>query len=198
METFTIEDIRSWNPCYDPARHLPETWSGTFVKILKHKAIPAQDKLWVVCREELISAKTLRFFAVWCARQVEHLLQDERSISAIKVAERFANGDATNKELLTAYVDARNAVKNIAEVAEAAVETAARDSYVAAAAYTAAYAAYATASNDTKDAARHAACTAADAAANDATYTSAYTWYVIKNTARENQVKKLIEMVEAD
>jgi hypothetical protein len=43
--------------------------------------------------------KTQRLFAVWCARQVQHLMTDLRSINALDVAERHANGEATNEEL---------------------------------------------------------------------------------------------------
>lgn len=109
VKTFTISDIRSWKPCYDPARHLPEDWQGTALDILRHKEIPPQDKLWVVCREGLIDAKTLRLFAVWCARQVQHLMTDPRSIAALDIAERFAHGAATKEELAAAEAAARAA-----------------------------------------------------------------------------------------
>ena len=99
MKRFSIADIRSWKPCYDPAKHLPEDWTGTALDILRHETIPPENKLWVVCREELISAKTLRLFAVWCARQLQHLMTDTRSIEALAVAERYANGKATDGEL---------------------------------------------------------------------------------------------------
>ena len=102
MKTITITDIRSWKPCYDLSKHLPEDWQGTVLDILKMDTIPAQDRFWVVLREELIDAKTLRLFAVWCARQVQHLITDPRSIAAIDTAEKYANGQATNEELATA------------------------------------------------------------------------------------------------
>jgi hypothetical protein len=44
-----------------------------------------------------------RLFAVWCARQVQHLMTDERSIAALDVAERHANSDATDDELAAAW-----------------------------------------------------------------------------------------------
>ena len=40
-------------------------------------------------------ARTWRLFAVACARQVQHLMTDPRSIAALDVAERFANGAGT-------------------------------------------------------------------------------------------------------
>ena len=59
----TINDIRSFKPCYDPTKYLPEDWRGTAVDILRVTACPFEDRLWVVLREELIDAKTLRLFA---------------------------------------------------------------------------------------------------------------------------------------
>jgi hypothetical protein len=130
MRTFTIRDIRSWNPCYDPVKYLPENWSGTVVDILDHEEIPTHDKLWVVCRVDLIPAKTLRLFAVWCARQVQHLMSDPRSLAALDVAERFANGQATDQELTAARDAARDAACAAARDAACA---AARDAACAAA-----------------------------------------------------------------
>ena len=109
MKTFTINDIRLWEPCYDPERYLPEGWEGNVADILRKNEIPAQDRLWVVCRKGLISDKILRLFAVWCARQVEHLMTDERSIRALDVAEAYANGVASDSELDVARAAARAA-----------------------------------------------------------------------------------------
>jgi len=53
LKIFTIEDIRSWMPCYDPIRHLPEGWSGTVLDILKNGEISIRDRFWVVLGEEL-------------------------------------------------------------------------------------------------------------------------------------------------
>ena len=127
MKTFTIADIRSWDPCYDPNKHLPEDWSGTVLEILNYKTISPKDKLWVVCREDLIDAKTLRLFAVWCARQVEHLMTDNKSKQALDVAERFAHGKATSGELACANVAAA-----AADAADAAYAAAVYAAYSAA------------------------------------------------------------------
>ena len=111
--TITIDDIRSWEPCYDPSLYLPEGWSGTALDILAVEECPAVDRLWVVLREGCINARTLRLFAVWCARQALALIDnpDHRSIAACDVAERFANGEATSEELNAAWDAARAAAR---------------------------------------------------------------------------------------
>jgi hypothetical protein len=75
-------------------------------------------------------------FAVSCARSVQHLMTDPRSVAAIDVAERHANGEATNDELRAAY-DAAYAASAAADAAADA------DAAAYAAADAAAYAAYA-------------------------------------------------------
>ena len=50
--------------------------------------------------------RELRLLAVAFARQVKHLMRDPRSLHALDVAERFANGLATAEELDKAWDDA--------------------------------------------------------------------------------------------
>ena len=126
MKTFTIADIRSWSPCYDPSRHLPEAWSGNALDILRME-IPVQDKFWVVFREGIISDKTLRLFAVWSYRQTLAWIKDPdpRSVEAANVAERFASGEATEEELLSAASAARPATSASWSAARSATSAAA-------------------------------------------------------------------------
>lgn len=55
--------------------------------------------------QQLTTDNTLRLFAVWCARRVQHLITDERNLNALNVAERYAKGEATLEELEHAYED---------------------------------------------------------------------------------------------
>jgi hypothetical protein len=65
--------------------------------------------LWVATRPDVLSDRELRLFAVWCARQVQHLMNDPWSVAAIDVAERYANGEATDADLDAAWSAASNA-----------------------------------------------------------------------------------------
>ncbi len=136
LNKITIDDIRSFEPCYDPEKYIPEDWTGTAVDILRVTDCPATDRLWVVCREELIDAKTLRLFAVWCAREALKLVDnpDPLSVNACDVAERFANDLATRDELSAAWAPARDAAWAAArDAAWAAARDAAWDAAGAAA-----------------------------------------------------------------
>ena len=59
------------------------------------------DALWAL-RAVQGYDREKRLYAVWCARQVEHLLTDQRSRDTLEVAERFARGRATREELAAA------------------------------------------------------------------------------------------------
>jgi hypothetical protein len=62
--------------------------------------------IWIATRPGVLTDRELRLFAVFCARQVEHLLTDQRSIDAISMAEKFAKGEATTGELTAAWAAA--------------------------------------------------------------------------------------------
>ena len=53
------------------------------------RCLPDDHRLW-------------RKYAVWCARQVQHLMTDPRSVTALDVADRHADGLATDEELAAA------------------------------------------------------------------------------------------------
>ena len=76
------------------------------------------DALWALrCIEGADKNKDIRMFAIWCARQVEHLITDQRSKDALNVAERYANGEATDDEMATARAAARAAAGAAARAA---------------------------------------------------------------------------------
>ena len=154
--TTTLDKIREHRPCADGweklLSHLGKTKADdeplALETILDSNGL--NDALWCVraCPEH---NRLWRLLAVWFVRQVDHLMTDTRSVDALDTAERYANGQATPKEL-----------------------SAARDAAWAAASADAAYAAYAAASAASADAAGDAAEAAAYAAAGDAADAAAY------------------------
>ena len=203
LPVFTIDDIRSWAPCYDPARYLHEGWQGTALDILDCEDCPAVDRLWAVLRNECIDARTLRLFAVWCSRQALALIADPdpRSVAAIDTAERFAVGEATVDELAAAWdasADAWDAARGAAwvaaraarDAASGAARDAARDA-ANAAAWAAARAAW--------DASADASAAAWDASADASAAASAAAWAAAWDAARDAQVlylRLLVSQVE--
>ena len=88
------------------------------------------DALWCL-RAVDGHAREMHLYAVWCARQVQSLMEDPRSVTALDVAERYANGAASNDELGAARDAARAA--QAAELKRVCAEMAAgRDPYPAA------------------------------------------------------------------
>ena len=83
----------------------------TFLTILESNGF--DDALWCM-RAAPEYEKEWRLFAVWCARQVQHLITDERSISALDIAEKYTNDDATEDELNSARASASAAASNAA------------------------------------------------------------------------------------
>jgi len=63
------------------------------------------DALWSLRAVEGYD-KELRLFAVWCGKRVQENISDIRSIEAINVAEKFANGKASKCDLMKALIDA--------------------------------------------------------------------------------------------
>ena len=91
--------------------------------------------LWVIEKlGQRPDDRTLRLFAIWCARNTPlpdgrktgDLLTDPRSIAVLEVAERFANGQASQTELKAAWAAAEAAAWAARAAAWDAAEAAAR------------------------------------------------------------------------
>jgi hypothetical protein len=103
----TLNKIREHSPCVTG-------WSKLLTYLGKTKADDEplsiativesnglDDALWCLRAVEGRD-KEIRLYAVWCARQVQHLMKHPRSLAALDVAEAYAHGNATDKELAAA------------------------------------------------------------------------------------------------
>ena len=100
------EYLKSINAC-DPACKWQE---GKDLETVWNTCERGDWMIWLLVNSENeVTDRELRLIAVKCARQVQHLMKDERSINALDVAERFANGEATQEELNAAGDAARAA-----------------------------------------------------------------------------------------
>jgi hypothetical protein len=135
----TLNKIRAHEPCTNG-------WKKLLTNLRKTKADDEplalttifesnglDDALWCL-RAVDGHEREIRLFAVECARRVQHLMTDQRSLNALDVAERFANGLATQAELAAAWDAARAAAGAAArDAAWAAARAAAWDAARAAA-----------------------------------------------------------------
>ena len=108
----TLNRIRAHAPCSDGwaklLRYLGKTQADdeplALGTILNSNGL--DDALWCL-RAVDGNQREMQLYAVWCARQVPHLMTDPRSLAALDVAERHANGEATDEELAAASAAAR-------------------------------------------------------------------------------------------
>ena len=129
MPTTTLQAIREHGPCADGWKkllaHLGKTGADdeplSLLTILDSNGL--DDALWCL-RAMPEHNKHWRLYAVWCARQVQHLMTDARSVAALDVAERHAHGTASDQELAAARAAARDAARDAAWDAAGDAQTA--------------------------------------------------------------------------
>jgi len=205
----TLNKIRACEPGADRGTKLLESLGKAKAgdKPLNIKAIlesnGLDDALWCLRAVEG-KDKEIRLYAVWCARQVQHLMTDQRSLDALDVAERFAHGLASEEELRIARGDAWAASSETSSVMDQAAAWATSRKHKVAevtawaaartAAMNAAYAALGTALEAAYAAAWAERAAALDAAAETTTKAARAIWAATQVAAKEAQAKKLIEI----
>lgn len=127
----TLNKIREHSPCREGWETLltslgktkPDDDPLSFKTIIESNGL--DDAIWAL---RSIDVPEVRLFAVRCVRQIQHLLTDERSLSALDVAEAFAVGEATEDEFFAARDAAWDAARDAAwDAARAAAWDAAWD-----------------------------------------------------------------------
>ena len=169
LPIITTKKILSWNPCNEARPFIPKGWKGTVLDILAYP-VPKDGYLrydwiiWLVTNEKCypnqsIANRILRLLACDCAERALKKCGDNpdpRSINAVKVARRFANGNATEEELAAARAAAGYAAGYAAGAAARAAARAAAGAAAGAAARAAARDAAGAAAWDAAGAARAA------------------------------------------
>ena len=118
----TTEFIDKFHPCRDALEYLSqydemaEAWDN---------CQRADWMLWTLEQIGYDDQRALRLIACRCVRQIWPLLTDERSRNAVEVAERHANGLATDDELSAAW-QAAWAASDAASAAARAASSAVR------------------------------------------------------------------------
>jgi len=105
----TLNKIRAKSPCRNGWSKLLEHLNKTkaddepldLLVVLKSNGL--DDALWCLRAVDGYE-REIRLYAVWCDRQVQHLITDRLKLEAIDVAERYAHGNATDKDLTDALV----------------------------------------------------------------------------------------------
>jgi len=186
MQT-TLNKIRSHGPCASGWKkllaHLGKTEADneplSILTIIESNGL--DDALWCL-RAVDGSDKEIRLFAVWCARQVQHLMTDKRSIDALDVAEKYASGMATRDELERAESAAESAAWSAAwSAARSAAESAAWS------------AAWSAAESAARSAARSAAWSAAESAARSAAWSAAWS---AAESAQKTELIRICKEIE--
>ena len=118
MVLTTLNRIRAAGPCQlgweKLLRHLGKTRADNeplpFSVILESNGI--EDAIWAL--RVIDDCPEIRLFAVRCVRQIQHILNDIRTLNVLDVVERHAVGDATAAELKAAWAAARDAARDAA------------------------------------------------------------------------------------
>ena len=149
MKTITYEDFARFNPCWltdgetrikhtdqlSRYRAIRDEWSA--IDILRLDEVDAEDRLWLVLREELIDAPILHEFACRCAERALARIDnpDARSVAAIEAKRKWLRGEISDDEMTAAMDAAMDAARYAArgaawyaarDAAWAAVRAAAR------------------------------------------------------------------------
>lgn len=113
----TLNEIRSKHPCTEGWKMLLSNLGKTqgddeplaLTTVLDSNGL--DDALWCLQTVEGYD-REIRLFCIRCARHVQHLMKDPRSVAALDVAECFANGKANSLKLGTTYKEAHSAFRD--------------------------------------------------------------------------------------
>jgi Fe-S cluster biosynthesis and repair protein YggX len=113
LRDMTIEEFCDKHEACQEGRE----WALTNCKTMQevwHTVSEHSWLMWLAIQTGAITDKDLRRFAVFCCRDVWHLLTDERSRNAVEVAERYiVNPRNNNTELARACLSAESVLSGL-------------------------------------------------------------------------------------
>ena len=114
MQTVTLEQFMTFDPCWEESDILTITGDKTewnALEVLAVDSVSAEDRLWVVLREEFLPAEILHEFACRCAEKALALVDnpDPRSVAAIDAKRKWLRGEITDSARDAAWAAARDA-----------------------------------------------------------------------------------------
>jgi hypothetical protein len=115
LTRINIDTVMSWDPCYEQER-IKELFAGRdFLSVEDILAldIPPEEKFWALARTHFTTDRVLRLTACRCAERALSTAKDPdpRSIHAVEVAKRYAEGAATELELASAAAESAAACR---------------------------------------------------------------------------------------
>lgn len=119
MKTVTVEQFKSFGPCWLETREGRERFSKvaalhdewTAYDVLALPDVSVEDKLWSVLREEFIDAPVLHEYACRCAEYALSLIGNPypQSVAAIEAKRKWLRGEIDDVALAAAKANARDA-----------------------------------------------------------------------------------------
>ena len=110
MRRYTVDDVMKWGPCCERARVAKlfgRRRSVTLVDMLSSERVACADAVWCACHA--MGDRQRRHFACDCAESVLHLASNPVFAGCLATARRYADGDATDKEIRKAVSTATDA-----------------------------------------------------------------------------------------
>ena len=100
MTDITVVDfLGKYKACIEGRQWALSTGCQTMRELWAHGGWDERHRVWVFTQDGVCDSKTLRLYAVWCAREVQSMVADISPNCVLGLAEAYIKGHATFDEL---------------------------------------------------------------------------------------------------